>query len=164
LASVLWNLTGSAYNKGMKPTFLALRAIGSEFARRIYTPVLIVWAVGMAILIGLSIWLTTFNGWWWILFGIVAALTLIGGAILAVIWLIIRFVSPVRTREQRKQTKAFVDRLQGLSEIAQTPKVVLLVRVVKDMVFPKDRSYLQELADHTVSLRQEFQDLGRLFK
>lgn len=148
----------------MNPTFQALRAIGAEFARRIYVPVAVTIVVIGALALTLSFWLTTIDAWWWILFVLVALLACFWAAVLTLVWLIIRFISPVRTKGQRRQVKAFVDKLQGLSEVVQTPKFILLFRVIRDVISPSEEGYVRSVAQHTRELKQDFQDISRSFE
>lgn len=148
----------------MNPTFQALRAIGAEFARRIYVPVAVVIGVIGVAALALSFWLTTIDAWWWILFVLVALLACFWGAVLIIAWLIIRFISPSRTKTQKQKVKAFVDKLQGLSEVVQTPKFILLFRVIRDAVIPNEKSYVRSVAEHTRELKQDFQDISQSFE
>jgi len=148
----------------MKPSILAIRSIGAELANRIYTPVAILTVVILGILMGLAIWLTTLSNWWWLLvaFLVIAGSVAIG--ILVVVKLVIKSVAPSQSRDQKKQTKAFVAKLQQLAETAQTPKFILLFRVVRDIASPRDDGLIGSISNNTASLKRDFTALTKTFK
>jgi len=147
----------------MNGTLLVLRAVGVEFARRIYTPILIVCAVIAVVLISVSVWLTTMSAWWWILAAAVFIGVIIGGIILTIVGVVLNFANPTQSATQKKAVKKFVDTLQSLSEITQTPKVVLLFRVVRDIVSKSENGFVKETIGHTLALRKEFDQLRNSF-
>jgi heme/copper-type cytochrome/quinol oxidase subunit 2 len=148
----------------MRPSILAIRAIGAEFANRIYLFVAVTVALILACFLGLSIWLTTFSEWWWllvILFIIVASIVI---GVLVIIKLIIRSVRPSQSHLQKKQTKAFVDKLERLSEVAGTPKFILLFQVVRDIAAPRENGFIASVSTDTKSLKSDFTKLSQTFK
>ena len=147
----------------MNGTLLVLRAIGVEFAWRIYTPILIVCAAIAIVTIGISVWLTTVSPWWWILAAAVFIGVIIAGIILTIVGVVLNIANPSQTVTQKKAVKKFVDTLQNLSEITQTPKVVLLFRVVKDIVSKSENGFVKETISHTLALRREFDQLRNSF-
>ena len=148
----------------MKPSILAIRSIGAEFANRVYLPVAVIALVILAGLFGLTFWLTTLSDWWWLLF---ALLTIVGSVVigvLGVVKLIIRSVTPAQSKAQKKQAKAFVDKLQRLSEVAGTPKFVLLFQIVRDIAAPRENGLIASISNDTTSLKREFTELSNTFK
>lgn len=160
-----WRPTGreGMVYKIMKDFALVLRAIGVEFAWRIYTPIVVVAAIVAAVVISLVIWLTTLSGWWWILAVLVFIAVIIAGIILTIIAVILSATNPRQTLLQKKAVKSFVDKLQNLSEITQTPKFILLFRVVKDIVAAKEDGFVKTTIGHTLSLRKDFESLKNSF-
>ena len=148
----------------MNGILLVLRAVSVEFARRIYVPIVIIAAIIGVIAIILSIWLTAMSAWWWILVVIVFLGVIIAGVILGVIAIIMNVANPKQTRAQKIDVKMFVDKLQGLSEITQTPKFILLFRIVKDIVAPKEDGFVKKTIGNTLSLRKDFETLRNSFK
>lgn len=148
----------------MKPSILAIRAIGAEFANRIYIFVAIVVSIILACLFGLGIWLTTLSDWWWILviLLIIAGSVIIG--VLVIVKLIIRSVRPALSHLQKKQTKAFVDKLERLSEVAGTPKFILLFQVVRDIAAPRDNGFIASISSDTKTLKSDFIALSQTFR
>ena len=153
-----------SYTDSVKPSILAIRSIGAEFANRVYLPVAVIAVIVLAGLFTLTFWLTTLNDWWWLLF----ILLLIAGSViigvLGVIKLIIRSVTPAQSKVQKKQTKAFVDKLQRLSEVAGTPKFVLLFQIVRDIAAPRENGLIATISNDSTSLRRDFVDLSHTFK
>jgi uncharacterized membrane protein len=148
----------------IKPSILAIRSIGAEFANRIYTIVAVAACIISAGLLGLSIWLTTFSGWWWVLVSLLIIAVSVVVGILGIVKLIIRYVRPAQSPLQKKQTKAFVDKLQRLSEVAQTPKFILLFQIVRDIATPRENGFIASLGNNTSSLKHEFVALVQTFK
>lgn len=147
----------------MQPIILTIRSIASEFFYRLYFPVLITFAIIFAILFTLTIWLITISGWWWILFAVVFLWFIIAVVLFVAAGLIIKQLTPFRTKEQKQQTKAIVDKMQRAAEVTSTPKFIILFRIVQDSLRPNERGYLSSLADETMSLRKDFADLKRSF-
>jgi MFS family permease len=147
----------------MKDLVLVLRAIGVEFAKRIYVPVTIIAAIVAVIMVAGVILLTTLSGWWWILAILVFIGVIIMGIILTVVAVILKLANPRQTSIQKKGVKSFVDKLQNLSEITQTPKFILLFYVVRDIVSRREDGFVKTTIRHTLSLRQDFEALRNLF-
>jgi hypothetical protein len=148
----------------VRPSLLAIRAVGAEYANRIYLIIAIIFVASALFSLGFSIWLTTLSSWWWILviFLIIALSIALG--VLVIVKLVIRAVKPHLTRSQRIQTKEFVDKLERLSETAQTSKFVLLFRIVRDIAAPRDHGFIASISNDTSSLRSDFTALTQTFK
>lgn len=144
------------YDKNMKTTFLAIRAVGAELARRIFVPVAIGAAVVAALVIVLMTWLTVQSGWWWFLAAPTYVALLISAASFVLAAIIIRHVSPAKTAAQRDQVNHFVDKFQRVAEIKDTPLFVLLFRVVRDVIRPQRQSFVQGVVKDTTSLEADF--------
>jgi membrane protein implicated in regulation of membrane protease activity len=147
----------------MKSSLLAIRSIGTEFANRLFYPVVITGVVAAAALTGLVFWLTTLSSWWWLLFIPVVMAICVGLAVFIIIKLVIRSITPSQTRQQKQAAKQFVDKIQTVAEATQTPKVVLLFRIVRDIAAPKERGFIGSLATTTTSLKSDYTDLVRSF-
>lgn len=129
----------------MKPFVLTLRAIGTEFASRLFVPVLIAVCVFFVLVSFLAAWLTTYSDAWWLLFIPIIVLISVSAAVAFVIYSLIRFVSPTQTSEQKRAVRAFNDRLQGIVELSGTPKVFILFRVIRSISAPSKDSYLSDI-------------------
>ena len=148
----------------MKPSILAIRSIGAEFANRVYLPVAVVALVTLAGLFGLTFWLTTLSDWWWLLFALLIIVGSVVIGVLGVVKLVIRSVTPAQSKAQKKRTKAFVDKLQRLSEVAGTPKLVLLFQIVRDIAAPRENGLIASISTDTTSLKREFIELSNTFR
>jgi MFS family permease len=148
----------------MKPTILVIRAIGAEFARRTFYPVVIIGAIVAVVLAAAIVWLTSLSAWWWLLmFAFICALC-VGVGVFSVVFLTIRSVTPFQNPVQKKAVKEFVDKLQLLAETAGTPKFILLFHIVKDVAAPRVDGYIGTLTTATTSLKSDYSTLLGLFR
>jgi len=147
----------------MKNSVAVIRAIGTEFAKRMYVPAAVIIAIIDVVLLGLMVWLLTVSAWWLLLAIPVFVLVIVSIVLLVIAQLIIQTITPVQTKSQKKDVKLFVDKLQNLSEIVQTPKPILLFRIVRDVVSPKQGGFIQSTSSDTLSLKKDFQALQRSF-
>lgn len=152
-----------ASNGAAAQSFLAIRAIGAEFANRIYMPVLFIGLAAALVLIALVIWLTTMSAWWWLLAIPVVIIISVAIGIAVIVRLIIRYVTPTQTKTQKRAVKEFVSKLQHLSETAHTPKFLLLFRLVRDIAAPRENGYIGGLANDTFSLKKDFSAISKTF-
>ena len=148
----------------MTQTIQAVRAIAARFALQVYIPVTAIISVVVVGLVVLSAWLTTYSAWWWLLFVLVVLLGLIIGTILIIIWAIITVVTPNQNSKLRRQVKAFVEKISQLSDVAQTPKFILLFRLVRDTMRPRENSYIASVSTATKTLRADFTELVEAFR
>jgi len=148
----------------IQPSLLAIRSIGAEFAHRLYLPVVVISAATAVVLLALSIWLVTINEWWLILLILIFGLTIFATTVLAVALVIIKKFTPLQSKNQRKQTKSFVDKLVRVAEVTSTPKFILLFQVIKDIVKPSSDGFIGSLSYGTVSLKSDFVALKNSFK
>jgi len=148
----------------MTPLVLAIRAIATEFAQRVYKVILIIAVIAIVLIIGVSVWLVGMSAWWWILVVILIAWMLVGGIVLTIAGVIIGVTKPTQTKSQKKQVKAFVDKLQSVSEVLQTPRFMLLFRLVKTSFNPQRYNVIKNLAEHTVGLQRDLDEIIRSFR
>lgn len=148
----------------MKPSLLAIRSLAVDFIMRLYVPVIIVFAVIVTCLLAVSIWLTSFSEWWWVLVAIVGILTLVLMSLFTAMWFVIRAVAPKRTKQQKKLAKELVDKMQRLTEVAATPKIFLWFQVARDIVAPSKGGFIASVGGDTASLRPDFVVLSNSFK
>ena len=138
------------------PSFLAIRSIGAEFAHRLYVPVVFVVATAAVVLLAVSIWLVTINEWWLILLVLIFGLVLFVTAVLVVALAILKKVTPLQSKAQKKQTKSFVDKLLRVAEVTSTPKFILFFQVMKDVVRPSHEGFISSVSNDTTSLKRDF--------
>lgn len=144
-------------------TVSAVRAIASEFARRIFKPVAIIFGVVAVVVLGLVVWLCTVSLWWLLLAIPVAAAILIAVVLLVISGIVIRIIAPRQTKVQRTKVVSLVDKIQRLSEVTQTPKALLLARAVRDIVAPTKEGFVRSIVADTSSLKTDFNDVIQSF-
>ncbi|MNH31005.1 hypothetical protein D3C79_913310 [compost metagenome] len=88
----------------------------------------------------------------------------VGLAVFVIIKLVIRSITPLQTKQQKQAAKQFVDKLQTVAEATQTPKFILLFRIVRDIAAPRADGFVGTLATTTGSLKKDFTDLSHSFK
>jgi hypothetical protein len=148
----------------MNPILKTIRAVGAEFAGRIYKPLAITFGSIFAVLFAASIWLVTLNAWWWILLILVVVLMFIAAALFAIAGVLLRFVRPDQTKMQTTAVKSFVDKIQSLSDVAGTPKVVILFHIVRDLVTKNKNGYVRRISSETLSMQHDFRDITKSFE
>lgn len=146
-------------NKGM---FQAIRAIGSEFASRLWRSALFLTVGVGVILVPLFTWLISFNAWWWVLaFPLIIAFS-VASALLVIFFLLIRYVRPQLSTNQSAQVGDFVNKLQRIQELSGTPKFIILFRTIRSIAAPRSEPYLKELFE-TKDLRRDFMAITKTF-
>ena len=148
----------------MRPSVLTLRALAAEFAGRILFPIVLTVIIAAAILITIVIWLTTMSAWWWVLAVIIFIAVLLAATVLIIARLIIVSIKPAQTKRQSILVKDFVDILENLSEITQTPKVILVFRVLRDAVQSKDGGFVKKTIESAPRLKNGFLEIRRSFE
>jgi hypothetical protein len=143
----------------MNDTFFAIRAIGAEFARRIYVPVAIAAAIVAVLLIALFTWLISIDPLWWLLAVPVFVFIFLVTVVLIAAKTLFKYIAPRITKQQKQEVATFVDKLQSVSEVAQTPKFILLFRIAKDVVAPKQTTFINTTVQNSMSLKKDFQTL-----
>lgn len=146
----------------MRSFVLALRAVGTELAMRLYIPAVLIAAALMTLLVAGTLWLTTFNGWWWLLFVPITVLFGIVFAVATVLLLLIRFVRPQQTKTQKQAVGRFVGKAQGVVDVIGTPKFIILFRVIRSVAAPSKDSYLSEIVSNR-ELAHDFRQIQRSF-
>lgn len=148
----------------LSPLFLAIRAISAEFAQRIFTPTIYVVGGALLVSIGISIWLVTISAWWWFLLAPLIFLGVLFIFAVTIAGFIIRLLQPRQTKTQRREVRSFVDALQSTSEAIQTPKFILLFRLIKDILFPTEKGLVQELSGNASTLKNGLKTLVASFQ
>jgi len=148
----------------MNPTITVIRCVGAEFATRLFYPVAVISAILCALLVTGVLLLATLSQWWLLLLIPVVMLVCVVFGVMLITGLVIRTVRPFQTKVQRLAVKAFVDKLQRVSDAVQTPKFILLFRIVRDIAAPRKDGFIGSMTDDTVSLKRDFQALQKLFR
>ena len=147
----------------MDASILAIRSIASEVAFRVYWPVLITVASVSVAAIVLMVWLITMSPWWWLLAIPVFSAIILAAVAFAVSYLLLKSVRPRQTRAQKKQVGVFVDKIQRLSEITQTPKFILLFRAIRDVISPQKNGLIGSVVGDTTTLTKDYKAIVASF-
>lgn len=151
----------------MQPTksvIRLVRAIGAEFLRRFIKPLAVAGAVVLAVLLAVAVWLVVaVNAWWWLLLAPTIALSLLFIIVLVVARIALRLVDSAESTEQKQAVAGYVDRLERVAENLQTPQFVLLYRVVRDVLWPRQDGFIATVSRDSKSLAPDFKKLLALF-
>ncbi len=137
-----------------------IRAIGGVLARKTFMPIALVFGIISVVLLALVSVLASFIAdWiWWFMIP-VGFFVLVGTVLLVIVWLILQAITPNMNRTQRKEVLAFTEKLQGLAELAGTPKVVLLYRIITDIISPKKSGFISQTVTSTADIKRDFERL-----
>ena len=147
----------------MTPTILTIRAIGAEFARRTYRFVLILTSCIAVLIVASTLWLTTFSQWWWLLMFAVVSGICVAISVLTVFKLTINKVTPKQNPVQKRAVGRFVTNIQAVSDIAGTPKFILLFQLIKDIAAPREQGFIGSTINTSKELRDDLKTLITLF-
>jgi membrane protein implicated in regulation of membrane protease activity len=147
----------------MQPHLTAIRAIAIELVlNKLGTLALIVAAVGLIDIVALIV-LANFGLWWLIplllLFPIVAVCLA-----MLLMRLIMRMVKPDMNTEQSAAVLQFVKRVDAVTEHIGTPQFIIVFRLFRDALRPRETSYLQTVIGDGTGLRTDYQKIVTLFK
>jgi MFS family permease len=148
----------------MKPTITVIRAIGTEFARRILRPLILTGAVVAVILLSVGGWLTTQSGWWWLLEFVFICGTLLFVTLIIAVQFILRRVTPPLSKLQKKSVASFVDKLERVAENVQTPQIVIIFYVIRDILRPRAGNFIETVAHDSKTLAPDLARLRREFE
>ena len=148
----------------MGPSLLAIRAIAIELALRIFRPTAIIVGSVSVVAVGAMVWLISLDALWWLLAIPVFLAVIVGLTVTVLIGVVIYFLTPNRTKEQKSRVAGFVYKIQHLSEVTQTPKIILLFRIAKDMFVPSKGGFIHGVIADTSSLKDDFKDVLNAFK
>jgi heme/copper-type cytochrome/quinol oxidase subunit 2 len=147
----------------MTSTLLPVRAIAAALANRIFLPIALTSAGLSIFLIAGTFWLSTLSQWWLLLLIPILMAVCIAIGVLTIIKLTLITIRPAQTQSQKNAVKSYVDLLLHLSEITQTPRVVLLFRAVRDASAPSKDGFIGTLTRETVALKKDFELLQKMF-
>ena len=147
----------------VKASILAVRAIGSQFGLQIWNQVALIMALVAVISGGLLVWLISMSGWWWVLavmFGIVFSVAI---TLMVVFRLLLNYVNPAQTSEQKQIVKAFAEKVQFVQEFVGTPKIIILFRVIRSVAAPSSEKYLENIFESR-KLKKDFEGVIEAFR
>lgn len=148
----------------MKPFVTTVRAIGSEYAARTVRALVPTFGIGAVVVTGILVWLLHFSLWWLVLAVPVLVAIAAGIGLLLAATFVVRLATPRLSPSQQTATKDFVDKLQRVTESVGTPVFLVMFRVVRDVVRPRETGFISQLAHDSTSLHTDFLRLQELFR
>jgi len=76
---------------------------------------------------------------------------------------LLRGLEPRQTVDQKRAVESFVDKMERVSEHLQTPQLVIVFRVLRDMFRPRQDSFIKRVAEDSKTLAPDFKRLQALF-
>lgn len=70
-----------------------------------------------------------------------------------------KVMRPELTKSQASAIKDFVDKLERVADSLQAPVPLIIFRMIRDIVSPRPKSYVQTVAEDSSTLRKDFLDL-----
>lgn len=148
----------------MKPFVIVIRAVGTEFAARKARSLGLAMAIGAIVLSAAVLWATTINAWWWICGVLVIGLDILLLVLAVGTWLAIRLLRPPQTKTQREAVARFADKLERTAGTLQTPPLFILLRVFRDIVWPRETSFIAQIATDSTTLHRDLVELQQRFR
>lgn len=141
-----------------------MRAVGGEFAKRKLRAAALPFIILAAVLVGVCLWLTTYNAWWWLLAAVAIAATILLILAYVAVILVIRALRPAMNKAQKSGVRDFVDKLERVTDSVGTPLPLVIFRVVRDMLWPRRESnYIKTVASDSTTLHKDLMTLQKLF-
>lgn len=150
----------------MDSTILAVRAVTSEYARQFLWPILAAIIGVYGIIMGLIGWAAyAWTAWWWLIAIGPTILFIVAVLAWVFVYLLAKRWSPVLNKRQKKATKKFVAHIGKVAEHLATPRFVIIMRVIKDVLTrpTSSRTFIGEIAQEPGEMRRDFDDLRSLF-
>ncbi len=145
-----------------KATLLAVRAIGAVFGKQIWLNVTIIAGVLALLLVVLCVWLISISAWWWLLAIIAGMAISIAFVMLFVFRSVLNSITPKQNSEQKQAVREFTEKLQLVKELTETPKVIILFRLIRSVAAPSKEKYLENIFE-TRKLKADFEQVVGLF-
>ena len=149
----------------MNQDIILIRSIASEFFKRKYKSLLLVFIIVTALSVGLLIWLIGMSLWWLLAAIPVFLWTVLGTLLLIIGRIVISLIKPQVSKQQTSAVSEFVDKFERITENIQTPPFIILFRVIRDAVWPRNRTtFIESMAKDSTTLHKDFIELQRKFK
>lgn len=139
------------------------RAVGAEFLSRKLRAISLLVIILIVALLGLGIWLVTLSAWWWILLVFIICGTVFSLVLLVTARIVIRIFRPGMSRIQKQAVNDFVDKTERIAETIQTPPFMIFFKILKDVISPREDTFIRQIADDSMSLRTDYAALSELF-
>ncbi len=148
----------------MTPHVLLVRATACEFLIRKIKPLVLIFALIAVAILGLVLWLTTMNAWWWVLAVPFVGIVVVGVFIILALRFVFGKINPQLTKEQKNGVSGFVDKMERVTGTVQTPVFIIAFNLIRDIIRPRKKTYLQELTEDSTTLTRDFIELQAMFK
>ncbi len=150
----------------MDSTVLAVRAITASYGRQLLWPALIIIIAIYIVIFGASWWLAAvLHPLWWLLALLFTPLFIVACLAWGLCYFLISRIHPKLNRAQTKLTREVVEHISHIAEQVGTPKLIILGRVVRDVVFGTSlkSSYVGELTKEPGVTKHKFEKLRKSF-
>lgn len=150
----------------MSSTITAVRAVTFEYAKQLLWPILWILLIGYGVIAALVIWIALAASPWWLLLGVLPTILF---CVALAIWIGVRVtasrLAPTMNRQQKAATKRVVKLISEAAERLGTPRFILILHVIKDVVYPPrtSQTLIGELTDTPGQIKREFDTLRKLF-
>lgn len=78
--------------------------------------------------------------------------------------LVVYRLKPKMNKRQITLLRNFVDKLERVAEHAQTPVFIIVFRVARDVLFPREPNYIQSVTSESTTLKPDFIALQKSFE
>lgn len=148
----------------MNSHILAIRALASTLARKILLPIIIIAAIVFALVILLLLWAMSEVGAWLILIIIpIGFIGVIIGLALGILYKTVQSISPKMNKDQKKTTNEFIGKLEEYAELKNTPKVLIVWRIIFSALKRTPRKYIDSIVNDSAKLKRSYTDLVSSF-
>lgn len=150
----------------MGSTLLAVRAVSSEYVKQTLKPLLLIGIAVYVVLVAVIIWIAVAVSPWWLLLGVIPSILFCAGlAIWVTARIIANRIAPSMNGKQRRAARKVVGRINSAAEQMGTPRFVMFIRIIKDILFPpaSGQALINELVGTPGELKREFEALRKLF-
>lgn len=150
----------------MSSTVQAVRAVTSEYAKQVLRPLLFIGVGVYALIMVIIAWIAYAASPWWMLLAFIPTILFCVGL---AIWIGVRVtasrIAPDMNKTQKSATREVVKHLNTVAEQIGTPRVILIFRIVKDVIFPSksNQTLIGELAETPGQLHRSFEKLRKSF-
>lgn len=149
----------------MNGTVGLLRAVSAAFMQSLIRKFGLIALAIWSLLVMLSLLLMLqIDAWWGLLLVPLVLFGAIAGLLTAVLWFATQQLAPRKlSGSERKEIKAFSDKVMGMAERVKTPLPILATMTAKDILLRRDSNTVRELIDESTSLKADFQTLLRKY-
>lgn len=149
----------------MNNTITVARALGYVLLKDILNIVTIVGALIIGSLLALSIWLTnSVSGWWGLLVFVIVTIGIIAAGIRLLLgWLIKRLYPQPLSSQQKKKTREFIQKMQGIADVRAMGWPLFVLITIKDVIRHRDVTTIKKVVSDSSTLRGDLRELERVY-